>query len=269
MSLNAEPADAHERQEHHLPPKSFAEAVIEQRPSTPIGQQQQQQQPLYHQQQYYQNGYHSPNLNGSNGSNRKSIDEDSIKETPPRPMHSREGSEPRPLAEVLEGEPSTPVRPHTPRESHPIPDKSYADAAHQPADAKANGDSDAKSDIISNGSDDRSGEYSGQGMDESPRTPIVRKFHKRVSSRSSHGSRPRSNDNDSANSDDNPPKLIYQKFANKDGEHLTSVEPRDPLDKLSTETQNDNNQVSKPQHRRTQSELVSGRRAGAGWDKSA
>jgi 2-acylglycerol O-acyltransferase 2 len=88
MSLNAEPADPQERQEHHLPPKSFADAAHE---------------AIDH------NGHDS-------------INEDSIKETPPTRKLSRKGSiEPRPLQEMLDEEekqpslPSTPVQPRRTR----------------------------------------------------------------------------------------------------------------------------------------------------------
>ena len=236
MSLNPEPADPVERSQHHLPPKSFAEVVVDYRPTTPKS-----------------NGHHNGEYN-----NGEPINEDVIKETPPRPQHNREGSEPRPLAEVLEGEaaslPSTPVRARSMKtSSRPEPDKSYADAAAE------NTNNDTKQEIIASGAD----EYSGQGMDESPRTPIVRRTHKRAGSRSSHSSTGKKRE---PSEDDAPPKLMYEQFANKDGKHLTSLKPDENLEQVMRI-----DEKKEPEHKQALSrdELVSGRRAGAGWEKSA
>lgn len=223
MSLNPEPADPQDRQEQHLPPKSFAEAAVE-------------------------------NVEAPNGHDESSGDqfnqfEDSIKETPPR--HNRKHS----LAEVLD-EPTTPTRlkADTTR-TQPEPGKSYADAALD----GTNGNGDTKVEIVTNGAD----EYSGQGMDESPRTPIVRKTHKRVSSRASQGSLNRKK---SPSGDEGPPKLIYESFGNDESKQLISVKPHDAFENSPKEEEKE-----KAQHDRSSSrdDLVSGRRAGAGWEKSA
>lgn len=227
MSLNPEPADPQERREHHLPPKSYADVVEEDAPSGNF------------------------------------IDEDSIKETPPR-LHTRQGSEPRPLGEVLDESdaaslhqngddasslyslPSTPVR----IGRKPVPGRSFADAA-----AKG---TDGNHPIID--MHDDAEQYTGAGMDESPRSPI-RKPHKR------NGSRSTPNGQKKTLSDGGQTKLVYEEvFSSKDGEHLTSVKPDDEL-----EADNRIDKKKSPQEQKpvTKEDLVSGRRAGAGWESSA
>ena len=66
-------------------------------------------------------------------------------------------------------------------------------------------------------------------------------------------------------SDDGSHKPVYEKFANKDGEHLTSVKPRGSFEHAPAVDEKPTHQSHQPHS----SELVSGRRAGAGWEKSA
>lgn len=84
------------------------------------------------------------------------------------------------------------------------------------------------------------------------------------SKRNSIDSKSGSMNSKDSKSDDWNPKLVYEKFANKDGEHLTSIKPSDHYEEaLRTDRK------ETPEHLRSSSELVSGRRAGAGWEKSA
>lgn len=216
-ALNPEPADPNDRQSHHLPPKSYADAVEE----------------------------------GTNG--HGPIDEDSIKETPPR-VHTRQGSEPRveprSLGEILtESEErlhhmSTPTK--APRQ--PVPGKSYADAAVENLDGTSS----------RNGLDAHGEQYIGEGMAESPRSP-TRRPHKRVSSRSMNGIAKEVNDGPQS-------KLVHEKYESKDGDKLTSVKPPDGYE---DELRQDK-QEAPPKHKKVPSEnLVSGRQAGAGWQNSA
>lgn len=247
MSLNPEPADPQERQEHHLPPKSFADAVEEAPPLTNGNGHSQRNVPIRNGAPYFPN-------------DDDSVNEDLIKETPPRSSHNRKGSEPRPLAEVLEepsSRPSTPVRSRKPVEARPEADKSYADAASEGTNGNY------KIEPIHT---DAASEFVGQGMDESPRTPIVRKTHRRAGSRSSQGGKKRD-----SSSDEGPPKMVYEEFANKDGEHLTSVKPHAAFEQSNRTDEKVSDEKEKAKHARSSSrdELVSGRRAGAGWEKSA
>lgn len=314
MSLNPEPANPSERREHHLPPKSYVDALEEYAPSGNF------------------------------------IDEDSIKETPPR-LHMRQGSEPRPLGEVLDEDdarslhqspddasslyslPSTPVRVNR----KPIAGKSFADAAAEGTSA-TNGGTYLRYDMH-----DDAEHYTGAGMDESPRGSI-RRPHKRTPSRSTpnghnkatsdgghdkttsnhgydktisnHGhdnTAPDNGHNNNTASDntqnhrasgstlkeevsDNAPKdevsngapkkevpdsapkkevsdgaqskLVYEEaYSGKDGHHLTSVKPHSGFE---TENRIDKVNSEKPsQELVTKQDLVSGRRAGAGWERSA
>ncbi|GAB7349543.1 hypothetical protein MBLNU459_g0244t1 [Dothideomycetes sp. NU459] len=225
MSLNPEPADPGERQDHHLPPKSYADAVEQEIPPTPV-------------------------------SFGNFIDEDSIKESPPR-LHTRQGSEPRPLGEMLDESesqshqngdhmslPSTPVR----IGRKPVPGKSFADAA-----AEGTNGTHPKFDMH-----DDAEQYTGAGMDESPRSPI-RKPHKRTPSRSTPNGQKKDD------SDGSQRKLVYEEVSSKDGEQLTSVKPQDNFD-TEPPVEEKSPQEQKPL---TKEELVSGRRAGAGWERSA
>ena len=217
MALNPEPADPVDRQAYHLPPKSYADAAEE----------------------------------GLDGHPRRSIDdlEDAIKESPPH-RHSRQGSEPRALAEVLtESEehlplPATPSR--IPRK--PLPDKSYADAVTE----------DTSGAVPSTPKDRYESEiehYSGEGLAESSPRTSARKAHKRHSSKSMNGGPKQINDGLQS-------KLVYEKFEN--GDHLTSVKPPDEYEAGLRQ-----DKIEMPQEAPSKDELTSGRQAGAGWQNSA
>jgi 2-acylglycerol O-acyltransferase 2 len=240
MSLNAEPADPQERQEHHLPPKSFADAAHE---------------AIDH------NG-HDP------------INEDSIKETPPTRKLSRKGSiEPRPLQEMLDEEekqpslPSTPVQPRRTR-STKQQEKSWADmaeegvntAAHPIIDLHAGEGHEAHAD---------GEEFTGQGRNESPRSPAqINRPHKRTSSiRSAKSTSPMMTV--SEGSDGQQQKPVYEKFESPDGKQLTSVKPDDSYDDALKLDEKELPQKKEEQPKHSKDELVSGRRAGAGWESSA
>lgn len=189
------------------------------------------------------------------------FNEDDIKETPPR-SRVRQGSEPRseprPLGEILTESEERVNQLATPSRvsRKPVASKSYADAAieHPPNGAHLKHDLDGIHDL-----DGRGEQYTGEGMAESPRSP-TRKPHRRVSSKSMNGTTSRDV------SDGLQPKLVQEKFEGKDGDTLTSVKPPNGYEenlKL--------DKKERPQkHKRAPSEnLVSGRKAGAGWEKSA
>ncbi|CAN9184078.1 unnamed protein product [Alternaria alternata] len=166
----------------------------------------------------------------------------------------------------LNPEPSAPEE----RAEHHLPPKSYADAAEEALEPQshANGtdgtmeDSGYRSrggkmdEVKTNGirtpvDDDRTS-LEGLGQDGSPRSPTV-KGHRRVSSRNSHGSLGRKQGEQAQNG-------THEKHANGHGETLTSVKPQQEF------------QVAKADRRtdlkRRNSELTTGRQAGAGWSKS-
>lgn len=274
MALNAEPADPLERKEQHLPMKSYADAAEE---------------ALEH------------NGNGA-------IDEDSIKETPPRPSHQRVPSTPRPLGEVIdENEKAVPPGSPTLRHKNARIEKdahkeTYAQAVKEheptktqtpPSEMQTNGKlSEQLPD--GNGPNGAPVSYSGVGIDETPRSPIRdRKAHKRVSSRSLNGTAQKqaqaekAHPNGSADVKQNSTNgstsdkdtgateestIVQEKYRSKSGQALTSVEVGDDFG--ASLKQRENKQFTteasaQPARRRQNSELVSGRRAGAGWSESA
>ncbi|MCJ1281978.1 diacylglycerol O-acyltransferase 1 [Xylographa opegraphella] len=124
------------------------------------------------------------------------------------------------------------------REAQHLPPKTYVDAAME----NLNGDSEKENSAPS--------QYIGQGEDDAPRSP-ARKPHKRNGSLRVNGLRNKTSSQ----------SLLVEKFQDRDGEHLTSINPLDSED--------GGQQIHKSPSRRTEGgELVSGRRAGAGWEKS-
>ncbi|EMC91065.1 hypothetical protein BAUCODRAFT_39186 [Baudoinia panamericana UAMH 10762] len=151
--------------------------------------------------------YADPALDVLERIDENDFDEDSIKETPPRPNHQRQTSEPRPLGEVMDevertGSPSL-RHPKgrlegkaggflqgiqmTPQESlslDGVDEAKQNGVPHSPSlAAYTNGNGVAARHALGTEAPDT---YEAIGEDESPRSP-VRKAHKRVSSRSLNG----------------------------------------------------------------------------------
>ena len=87
--------------------------------------------------------------------------------------------------------------------------------------------------------------YSGQGEDATPRSPR-RSLHKKSGSLRTNGVVKEKKDG----------QIIVERFEDKDGEHLVSIK------------QEWDRAKGKPIMARRNSELVSGRKAGAGWEQS-
>lgn len=234
MALNPEPADPVERAEHELPEKSYVDAVLE-----------------------------DPEESGDHA-----IDENAIKETPPRKQHARGNSEPRPLGEVIDEAEQSPGSPTLRHPKGRLEEKdsreSYAEAVKAPALNLANGHAHANGGVNGSKTPDT---FAGVGEDETPRSP-VRRAHKRTSSKSLKGSSPK----DESKSPQ-PGEVILENVYNKSGENLASVQPSSAFYASLMQRENKPcsseppNQISKRD--RANSELVSGRRAGAGWSRSA
>jgi 2-acylglycerol O-acyltransferase 2 len=239
MSLNFEPADPQERQEHHLPPKSFADAAHE---------------------ALDQNGH-------------VSINEESIKETPPTRKLSRKGSmEPRPLQEMLDEEekhPSLPSTPVQPRRTHSTKqqEKSWADMAEQGVNTAAHPIIDLHAGEGHEAHADGE-EFTGQGRSESPRSPAqLNRPHKRTSSiRSAKSTSPMMTVSET---DSRQQNLVQEKFGGPDGKQLTSVKTDDTYEETLKLDEKDISEKREEQPKASKDELVSGRRAGAGWESSA
>ena len=89
-------------------------------------------------------------------------------------------------------------------------------------------------------------QYSGQGEDDAPRSP-VRKPHRKTSSVRMNGHK---RDREGSGS-----QLMVEKFQDRDGEHLTTIRRHRPHDR------------GEP-HVHRSDELVSGRRVGTKWERS-
>ena len=87
--------------------------------------------------------------------------------------------------------------------------------------------------------------YSGQGEDATPRSPR-RSLHKKSGSLRTNGLAKEKKDG----------QIVVERYEDKDGEHLVSI--RQAWDRGK----------GKPMVARRNSELVSGRKAGAGWEQS-
>ena len=127
-----------------------------------------------------------------------------------------------------------PSRPED-REANHLPPKSYVNAAQEILGTELQKEQSPPT------------QYIGQGEDDAPRSPAI-KVHKKSSSLRMNS---KSREKESS-------KVIVERFQAKDGEHLTSV--RLPYDHEKRK------HISN--HGRQPSELVSGRKAGKGWERS-
>ena len=132
-------------------------------------------------------------------------------------------------AATLKQEPSFPPEP----KQHHLAPKSYVDALENNEDT-----------FSSNGRPPPE-LYSGQGEDAAPRSPR-RSFHKKSGSVRMNG----------VSKEKKEGQVVVERYKDKDGEHLVSI--RQEWDRGK----------GKPIVARRNSELVSGRRAGAGWEQS-
>ena len=274
MALNPEPADRTERKENQLPPRSYADAIV---------------------------GDESHATNGeTEGDEGAIIDEDAIKESPPRP---RGDSEPRPLGEVIDeaGEPSSPGLTSSPTLRHPkgrLEEKdsreSYADAVKREPSPGVNGSRTNGVNGVKHIDGDKTPEtFDGMGEDDAPRSPTVRSSHKRRSCKNLRGSAHNKTSSEStlassetggtglspsqsgllADPAEHNQDLQYEISRNKSGENLASLKPGSGY-YLSFAQREDKAASSEPRPQTDgrdgrNSELVSGRTAGAGWHRSA
>jgi len=272
MALNAEPADPFERKEHDLPPKSYKDAV-EQTDA-----------------EFDDDG-------------DTLINEDSIKESPPKATHGRNSSEPRPLGEVMDeaeadepgsfpSSPSPALRHVKGRLEDEDTRETYADAVkeHLPAlNTNTNGTT-PQNHIVGTKTPEV---FESVGVDEVPRTPTLRRTHKRASSKDLNGATKDSSPQSSSSPMTSPRSLdiapavngapgtdstIYESLTNKSGEHLATLKPSSGYYLSMAQTENKSASSAPPpqldgrvdsNRDRSNSELVSGRRAGANWSRSA
>ena len=132
-------------------------------------------------------------------------------------------------AATLKQEPSLPAE----RKQHHLTPESYADAAERDDDT-----------LLYNGRPPPQ-LYSGQGEDAAPRSPR-RSLHKKSGSLRTNGASKEKKDG----------QIVVERYEDKDGEHLVSI--RQAWDR----------RKGKSMAASQNSELVSGRKAGAGWEQS-
>ena len=139
-----------------------------------------------------------------------------------------------PISASLNPEPSQP----TDRKENHLPPKSYADAVEENLDS----DGQVENRVPM--------QYIGNGIDDAPRSPM-RKVHKRNGSVRVNGVKKEKEDK----------KVIVEDFQDRDGERLTTVNFSKAYEEALRQDERE-----KPIMK--QSALVSGRKAGAGWERS-
>lgn len=269
MALNPEPADPVERQEQDLPPKSYADALEE--------------------------DFDDTTATSSNAGSTL-IDEDAIKESPPRISHALKSSEPRPLGEIMDEEEGlSPLLTSSPPLRHPkgrLEEKgsreNYAEALKDGL-PQLNGHSLVNG--VTHGRGDRTPDtFDGVGEDDAPRSPSFRKTHRRMSSNKSLDSSSATKKEEgspllspkntgveiesAAKGVDGEEKPIYENVTNGSGENLTAIMPGAGYFTALEQRANKAATTEPPPEvdgrlLRNPTDLVSGRRAGAGWGRSA
>jgi 2-acylglycerol O-acyltransferase 2 len=184
-------------------------------------------------------------------------------------------------------------RPSTPANKDTQDDHSYADAVKDVEPTSPHVD-EQNGNATSNGvAEEAPTSYSGVGRDDTPRSPTPKKAHKRVSSKSLKNAAKKQAEQQSSEgvmsyqrewqqgvqSSASPETaaglgvVFEEKYRSKSGLNLTTVDADTALEKASLSSRANKDITTEPQatprHERKSSELVSGRRAGAGWATSA
>ena|ERR1700761_6701884 len=131
----------------------------------------------------------------------------------------------------------------------PVPGISYADAASIEPSGLTNGTSHEST---------TPGEYEGEGLDVAPKSPV--RGHKKVSSRSSHGSLKQPAKDQMSKAKD---EVVYEKVSGINGNDLTSVKPSYDYEES---IRLDDSERRNPENNGLK--LVSGRTPAAGWARS-
>jgi len=136
----------------------------------------------------------------------------------------------------LNPEPSRPEE----RKEHHLPPKTYKDATEENLGSEA--EKENRNPL----------QYIGQGEDTTIRSPSRKPSHKRNGSIKINGLKYKKSDT----------HLLVEDFEDKDGQKLTSTKPYDFAEAIELD------ESEKPVRRKEDKELVSGRKAGAGWERS-
>lgn len=133
-----------------------------------------------------------------------------------------------------------PSRPEEREEQH-LPPKTYKDAAEESLGSGIDKENNNPS------------HYAGQGEDTTIRSPSRKRSHKKNGSIRINGLKYKKSDT----------HLLVEDFEDRDGQKLTSTKPYDFAKALELD------EHEKPvKRRKDDEELVSGRKAGAGWERS-
>jgi 2-acylglycerol O-acyltransferase 2 len=135
------------------------------------------------------------------------------------------------------------------RAQNNLPPKSYSDAAVESPEQQ-----EKENEQLSHAA--ATLELSGQGMDETPRSPM-KKGHKRGPSLKANGVKKHT-------TEVNPNTVEYEKHQGTNGTMLVSTKPDDNY-----ETALRQDEIEKPRRKVGKTELKTGRRAGAGWERSS
>jgi hypothetical protein len=175
-------------------------------------------------------------------------------------------------------------RPNTPPNKDVQDSHSYAEAVKDAEPTSPHVD-----EKKGNGVEEAPTSFVGVGKDDTPRSPTPKKAHKRVSSRSLHNAAKKQVQHQSSDGvmeyqrewqqSSSPDAatgigiVFEENYRSKSGHNLTTVEGDSTLENASLASTANNEITTAPQanpkHERKSSELVSGRRAGAGWATSA
>jgi len=263
MSLSVEQAGPKTRAVVHLPPKSYANEVEEA-------------------------------LNQDD----PPVDESLIKESPPRPKHARQDSEPRPLGEVFE-EASRPSSPSSPRLRHPrgrIESKgsrdSWASAVKEAAPSVNGLDGSSKKERsnLNLGSDPATDGQNGSsevhGTDDHEVAHSIKdtpdfpawadgaddddhSAHEEVDNGGKSPDEDSGNDETVVADGSDHGGLIYEQYRSKSGTNLASVRPSSDVTSTKSRVESPTSEPPPEVEEERDSQLVSGRQAGAGWSQSA
>lgn len=272
MAYKGELADPVERRENGVSQKSYADALVEDGPNG----------------KSLRDSYHFTSAEESEAdAEAEQIDESIVKETPPPTKHMRNGSGTRPLGEIIDEaesaspSPASSTRAQSPTLRHPkgrLEEKSSRDSYAEALKHGVNGSH-------PNSDGTRTPEaFDGVGEDDTPRSPTgKRTSHRRTPSSKLNGTNmkdelqrlvsPEHNFIQPAveplEPDSKTGDLIYENVYNKSGENLASLKPGDGYYLSLAQRGDESSGNGRGKRQRTNSELVSGRQAGAGWGRSA
>lgn len=164
------------------------------------------------------------------------------------------------------------------------PTSPHVDEQNGPGARSEVGLSSSKNNATSSGNETPTS-FIGMGRDDTPRSPTPKKTHKKVSSKSLNGTAKKQADDGvmqyqrewnqgvTPAAPANNGVVFEKKYRSKSGQNLVTAEAESNLENTSLQQRENKDITTEPnatrRRQRKNSELVSGRRAGAGWSNSA